>query len=126
LTEYASSPTPFWMVKLMDLGIIVPAAIATGTGLLQRSAWAWRAVYPLLTGYTCLGVSVTAMGLVMNLEGDPDASPELTTGFLLFALTFLRSPHCSTARSSRSHSPLPQFKPGSDPDRPRRWRSSLR
>jgi hypothetical protein len=29
LTEYASSPTPFWMVKLMDLGIIVPAAVLT-------------------------------------------------------------------------------------------------
>jgi hypothetical protein len=89
LTEYASSPTPFWMVKLMDLGIVVPAAIATGTGLLRRSAWAWRAVYPLLTGYTCLGVSVAAMGLVMNLQGDPDASLGLTTGFLLFALIFL-------------------------------------
>jgi len=33
LTEYASSPTPFWMVKLMDLGIIVPAAVLTAIGL---------------------------------------------------------------------------------------------
>jgi len=35
LTEYASSPTPLWMVKLMDLGIIAPAAITIGMGLLR-------------------------------------------------------------------------------------------
>jgi hypothetical protein len=40
LTEYASSPTPFWMVKLMDLGIIVPAAIAAGVGLFRGAEWA--------------------------------------------------------------------------------------
>jgi hypothetical protein len=40
LTEYASSPTPFWMVKLMDLGIIVPAAVATAVELLKGAAWA--------------------------------------------------------------------------------------
>ncbi|MEV1143789.1 hypothetical protein [Micromonospora sp. NPDC049799] len=40
LTEYASSPTPFWLVKLMDLGIVVPVATVTGIGLLRRAAWA--------------------------------------------------------------------------------------
>jgi hypothetical protein len=35
LTQNASSPTPFWIVKLMDLGIIAPAATATGVGLLR-------------------------------------------------------------------------------------------
>ncbi|MFG2058595.1 hypothetical protein ACGFI9_31680 [Micromonospora sp. NPDC048930] len=44
LTEYASSPTPFWMVKLMDLGIVVPAAVAAGVGLLRapRGRAGWR------------------------------------------------------------------------------------
>ncbi|HYH26542.1 MAG TPA: hypothetical protein VD834_14445, partial [Blastococcus sp.] len=54
LTEYASSPTPFWMVKLMDLGIIVPAALVTGIGVLRGAGWARRAMYAMLTGYTCL------------------------------------------------------------------------
>ena len=36
LTQYASSPTPFWLVKLMDLGIIVPAAVAVGV---RPPAW---------------------------------------------------------------------------------------
>ncbi|HYN97636.1 MAG TPA: hypothetical protein VES42_27675 [Pilimelia sp.] len=88
LTEYASSPTPFWLVKLMDLGIVVPIATATGIGLLRRAAWARRVAYPLLTAYTLLGVSVTAMGVVMNLHADPDASLALTAAFAVFTAVF--------------------------------------
>jgi hypothetical protein len=88
LTEYASSPTPFWLVKLMDLGIVVPIAAATGVGLLRGAAWARRVAYPLLTAYTLLGAAVTAMGVVMNLNADPDASPALTVGFALFTAVF--------------------------------------
>ena len=89
LPQYAPSPTPFWLVKLMDLGIVVPAAVAVGCGLLRGASWAHRVLYPLLTGYTCLAFSVTAMALVMLVNGDPDASPGLTAGFALFALGFL-------------------------------------
>jgi hypothetical protein len=89
LTEYASSPTPFWMVKLMDLGIIAPAAIATGVGLLRGRAWARKTMYVMFTGYSCLAISVAAMGIVMNLHSDPDASPAVTGGFVIFALVFV-------------------------------------
>jgi len=89
LTEYASSPTPFWLVKLMDLGIVVPVAVTVGIGLLRHAAWAYRLVYPLVTGYTCLACSVAAMGLVMNINADPDASAGLAIGFGLFAVFFV-------------------------------------
>jgi hypothetical protein len=88
LTEYASSPTPFWMVKLMDLGIIVPAALVTGIGVLRGAGWARRAMYAMLTGYTCLAIAVAAMGVVMYANDDPDASLGLAGGFVLFALLF--------------------------------------
>ncbi len=89
LTQYASSPTPFWLVKLMDLGIIVPAALAVGCGLLRGASWALKLMYLLLTGYTCLAFSVTAMAVVMLVNGDPDASVALAAGFGVFALGFL-------------------------------------
>ncbi len=89
LTEYASAPTPFWLVKLMDLGIIVPVAVATGIGLLKGSRWSRRSLYPLLTGYTCLSISVSAMALVMLVRGDPDSSVPLAAGFGLFTLALL-------------------------------------
>jgi len=88
LTEYASSPTPFWMVKLMDLGIIVPAAVVTAIGLLKGDDWARRAMYVILTGYTCLATSVAAMAVVMYVNADPDASAGLVIGIAAFALAF--------------------------------------
>lgn len=88
LTEYASSPTPFWMVKLMDLGIIVPAALAAGAGLVMGARWAVKAMYPLLTGYAFLAASVASMAVVMFAKADPDASVALMVAFLAFALVF--------------------------------------
>ena len=89
MTEYASAPTPFWMVKLMDLGIIVPVALGVGWGLLHGADWALRVMYPLFTGYTCLALSVTGMAFVMLVKDDPDASLGLASGFAVFALGFL-------------------------------------
>jgi hypothetical protein len=71
---YTSSPTAFWIVKLMDLGIIVPAALATGVGVLRGAPWARKASYALLGGYTLLGAAVTGMAVVMYANADPDAS----------------------------------------------------
>jgi hypothetical protein len=92
MTQYASSPTPFWLVKLMDLGVVVPAAVTTGVGLLRAAPWARRAAYAMLTGYDCLAVSVTAMAVLMLVKDDPDASAGLAVGFglvtaVLVALT---------------------------------------
>lgn len=89
LTEYASAPTPFWMVKLMDLGIVVPVAVSTGIGLWRGAAWARGVLYPLLTGYTCLSISVSAMGAVMWVRDDPDASLALASGFAGIALALV-------------------------------------
>jgi hypothetical protein len=89
LTEYASSPTPFWMVKLMDLGIVAPAALATGIGVLRGRAWARQAMYAMLTGYTCLAIAVAAMAVVMLARHDPDASAAVAGGFIGFAAVFV-------------------------------------
>jgi hypothetical protein len=88
LTEYASSPTPFWMVKLMDLGIVVPAAVATGIGLWRGADRARRPAYVLLPACTGLGVCVTSMALMMIAKGDPDASVGLAAGFGVFTAVF--------------------------------------
>lgn len=89
LIEYSSSPTPFWLVKLMDLGIIVPLALVAGVGALRRRPWALRLAYPLLTAYSLLGVAVTAMAVVMLARHDPDASAGTAIGFAVFAAAFV-------------------------------------
>ena len=84
MTEYASAPTPFWLVKLMDLGIVVPAAVVTGLCLLRGVEWARRVTYPFLTAYAVLSTSVLSMALVMLVNDDPDASAGLAAGFAVF------------------------------------------
>ena len=86
--EYVSSPTPFWLVKLMDLGMVVPAAVVTGVGLLRGAVWARRPMYAILGGYTLIGTSVAAMAITMLVNADPDASAGMTTAFVLFAGVF--------------------------------------
>lgn len=87
-TEYLSSPTPFWLVKLMDLGIVVPAALATGIGLVRRAHWARKPMYAIVGAYALLGASVAGMALTMLAIDDPDASIGIATGFTAFALLF--------------------------------------
>jgi hypothetical protein len=87
-TEYVSSPTPFWLVKLMDLGILVPVAAVTAVGLWRRSARALALAYAVVGGFTLLLASVTAMAVTMYLRADPDASPSAVGAFALFTLVF--------------------------------------
>ena len=98
-TEYLSSPTAFWLVKLMDVGILVPAALTTGIGLLRRTAWARTPMYAIIGAYALIGASVTGMAVTMNLNHDPDASPTLAVGFAALTLAF-------TALASALYRPL--------------------
>src|SRR5262245_16695442 len=87
-TEYLSSPTPFWLVKLMDLGILVPVAVVATVGLWRRAAWAAKPAYAIIGGYTLLAASVTGMALTMYAHEDPDASPATVAAFVTFTLAF--------------------------------------
>jgi menaquinone-dependent protoporphyrinogen IX oxidase len=71
---YLSSPTAFWLVKFMDLGIVVPAAVVVGLGLLADRAWARRPMQTIVGSYAFLATSVSAMAVVMYANDDPDAS----------------------------------------------------
>ncbi|MCU7730697.1 hypothetical protein ODJ79_43870 [Actinoplanes sp. KI2] len=91
--EYLSSPTAFWLVKLMDLGIVVPAALATAIGLLRGATWASTPMFAIVGAYTLIGASVTGMAVTMNLNHDPDASPGsalLTLAFAALAVAVYR------------------------------------
>ena len=87
--EYLADPGVFWVVKLMDLGIVVPTLTAVGVGLLRGADWAHKAAYGVLGWFALLGSSVAAMALVMQVNGDPAASTLNTISFGLFALVGL-------------------------------------
>jgi hypothetical protein len=83
--QYLSSPTAFWLVKLMDLGIVVPAAITVGVGALRHRPWARKPVYALLGAYTLIGASVAGMAITMIARHDPDGSAATTAGATMMA-----------------------------------------
>ncbi|MEV4280058.1 nitroreductase/quinone reductase family protein [Actinoplanes xinjiangensis] len=78
--QYLSSPTAFWLVKFMDLGIVVPAAVAVGIGALRHRQWARKPMYTLVGAYTLIGASVTGMAIMMTARNDPDASATVVAG----------------------------------------------
>jgi hypothetical protein len=74
------TPNAFWVVKAMDLGLIVPASLLIGTGLLKGRSWARTPAAAVLGGYALLGWSVAAMGWSMVRGGAADASVALAVG----------------------------------------------
>ncbi len=74
---YAEAPSAFWLIRLVDLGVIVPICLATGAGLWRDSATALRAAYGVASFMTLQATSVLAMGAVMLWRHDPTASPAL-------------------------------------------------
>lgn len=84
--EYTSSPTAFWVVKVMDLGIIVPAAVAIGIGLRRHATWARKPAFALFGAYTLLGTGVAGMAVVMVANDDPDGSITQVLAFVAFVV----------------------------------------
>ena len=84
-TEYLADPSVFWLVKLMDLGIVAPAMIGIGVGILRAADWAHKAKYAAVGWFALLGSSVAGMAIVMQATGDPAASTSNTAAFGLFA-----------------------------------------
>jgi hypothetical protein len=86
--EYLLTPTPFWLVKMMDLGVVVPIAAATGIGLLRARPWADRLAFAMIGGYALLATAVTGMAITMQVRNDPDASLANVVVFAAFSVAF--------------------------------------
>lgn len=77
LAAYSDAPSAFWIVRIVDLGFIVPLSIATGVGLWHGTSAAIKAAYGVCTFLVLQAISVLAMGTIMLLREDPSATPGL-------------------------------------------------
>ena len=111
--QYLGAPTAFWVVKLWDLGAVVPAAVVVGVGLLRGRAWAKAPMYAIIGGYLLLACSVAGMAWAMYAADDPGGSlaQALTVSAFVGALLaaalrlyrpLLRGPWVSVATRSSS------------------------
>ncbi len=95
---YADAPGAFWLVRVVDLGFIVPICLATGIGLWRGSPTAVKSAYGVAAFMTLQAASVLAMGIVMLWRQDPTATPVLvyvlvpvSVGLALFTARLLAS-----------------------------------
>jgi hypothetical protein len=72
--EYLEHPTAFWLVRLMDLGFVIPIGLVTGLGLLQRKPWASRLAHAFTGMQALLACAVAGMALRMWLARDTGMS----------------------------------------------------
>lgn len=64
----------FWLIFLLDLGVFVPVAVVTATGLWRGAEWALPALTGLVGWYLLVTVAVGAMSLTMVINDDSYAS----------------------------------------------------
>ncbi len=88
-TEYLADPVVFWLVKFMDLGLVVPLLVTVGIGVLRGSPRMVKAKYAVVAWMALLGSSVAGMAIVMQATGDPAAAMGNTIAFCLFAIIAL-------------------------------------
>jgi hypothetical protein len=88
-TEYLADPVVFWLVKVMDLGLVVPALVAVGLGSLRGAPWASSGKYAAVGWMAMLGTAVAGMAITMQASGDPAATTANTVAFTSFALIAL-------------------------------------
>jgi hypothetical protein len=87
--EYLADPAVFWLVKFMDLGIVVPGLILAGFGILSARPWVAKLEYAAVGWAALLGSSVAGMAIVVQIAGDPAASVANTVAFGTFAVIAL-------------------------------------
>jgi hypothetical protein len=69
--------TTSMFIQAMDLGIIVPLCVLSGSLLLRRSAWGYLLSSVAMTKFLSMGMAVSVMGLNMARVGVPVSLVEL-------------------------------------------------
>lgn len=69
--------TTSMFIQVMDLGLVVPVCVLSGTLLLRRRPWGYLLASVGLTKFMTLGVAVSLMGLNMARVGIPVSVVEL-------------------------------------------------
>lgn len=87
--EFDQARTFFWSIFLLDLGIVVPATVVTGVGLLRGARFAQAATYALMGWYALVPASVAAMSVAMVANDDPAANAGQALMLGAFAVVFL-------------------------------------
>ena len=105
---YADAPSAFWLVRVVDLGFIVPICLATGIGLWRGNPTAAKAAYGVAAFMTLQAASVLGMGAIMLWRQDPTATPALV--FALTPISFGLAVFTTRLLASYANRPSTQYR----------------
>lgn len=77
--SYSSTPTVFWVIRYLDLGITIPLGYMALYLLITRPKKAYPLILLFFGFFITMGTAVNAMAIVQYLSGDP----EVTAGSLV-------------------------------------------
>ena len=87
--EYQRDPQLFWLIRMLDLGLVIPIGLTVGIGLLRSAWWATNAGYGLLGFQTLVVSAVAGMAVRMEVMDDPSSNPVLLIATVLLSAAFL-------------------------------------
>jgi hypothetical protein len=97
---YLEDPNLFWVVRFMDLSLVIPAAIVVAVALFGGWDWSTRAAIAFTGFQSLLVAAVAGMAALMQSRRAPDASVGLLVATLTFAV-LLTAAFVGLARASR-------------------------
>ncbi|MEZ5175528.1 MAG: hypothetical protein R2823_04910 [Acidimicrobiia bacterium] len=86
--DYLENPTAYLLIGVLDLGVVVPAAVVAGIGLRRNASWARTAAYAVTGWFALVPASVAAMAITMQVNDDPNATTGATVLFSVAAVIF--------------------------------------
>jgi hypothetical protein len=86
--EFRDDVSMYWSILLLDLGIVVPATVATAVALARGAGWGRKALYLIFGWFALVPPSVAAMGIVMVANDDPNASVGQAVVLTVVAVVF--------------------------------------
>lgn len=84
--SYSAAPGTFWTVRFLDLGITIPLGFIALALLLTKPKKAYSMVLLFFGFFVTLGSAVLSMGIVMTVNGDPEAQAGALPIFGVLAL----------------------------------------
>lgn len=88
-TEYLDNPTLFWLIRMLDLGFLLPLFAFLGVGLLKKCSYAIRMSYGMVSFAVCMAGAILGMSVAMLFRGDPSASMGMVAFLLPITLCLL-------------------------------------
>ncbi|MFX0108298.1 MAG: hypothetical protein ACFE7R_08445 [Candidatus Hodarchaeota archaeon] len=84
--SYASTPTVFWVIRYLDLGITIPLGYMALYLLLTRPKNAYPVILLFFGFFITMGTAVNAMAIVQVLSGDPEVAGAAAAGLVIFPI----------------------------------------